>query len=52
MKSKSLTLKPPSPARNTNTMSQLSELYELRLISQEFGMAWTEKQECQFEVEK
>ena len=33
-------------------MSKLSKLYELRRLSQEFGMEWTEKQERQLEVEE
>lgn len=35
-----------------NTMSKLSKLYELRRLSQEFGMEWTEKQERQLETEE
>lgn len=35
-----------------NTMSKLSKLYELRRLSQEFGMEWTEKQERQLEAEE
>lgn len=35
-----------------NTMSTLSKLYELRRVSQEFGMEWTEKQERQLETEE
>ena len=34
------------------TMSKLSKLYELRRLSQEFGMEWTEKQENQLEAEE
>lgn len=34
------------------TMSKLSKLYELRRLSQEFGMEWTEKQERQLEAEE
>lgn len=33
-------------------MSKLSKLYELRRLSQEFGMEWTEKQERQLEAEE
>ena len=33
-------------------MSKLSKLYELRRLSQEFGMELTEKQERQFEARK
>ena len=33
-------------------MSKLSKLYELRRLSQEFGMEWTEKQERQLESEE
>ena len=33
-------------------MSKLSKLYELRSLSQEFGMEWTEKQERQLEAEE
>ncbi|MBD5184243.1 MAG: hypothetical protein HDS97_05035 [Bacteroidales bacterium] len=33
-------------------MSKLSKLYELRRLSQEFGMEWTEKQERQLETEE
>lgn len=33
-------------------MSKLSNLYELRRLSQEFGMEWTEKQERQLEAEE
>lgn len=33
-------------------MSKHSKLYELRRLSQEFGMEWTEKQERQLEVEE
>lgn len=35
-----------------DTMSKLSKLYELRRLSQEFGMEWTEKQELQLEAEE
>ena len=35
-----------------NNMSKLSKLYELRRLSQEFGIEWTEKQECQLETEE
>lgn len=35
-----------------NRMSKLSKLYELRRLSQEFGMEWTEKQEQQLEAEE
>lgn len=35
-----------------NTMSKLSKLYELRRLSQEFGMEWTEKQETQLASEE
>ena len=35
-----------------DTMSKLSKLYELRRLSQEFGMEWTEKQERQLEAEE
>ena len=35
-----------------NIMSKLSKLYELRRLSQEFGMEWTEKQERQLEAEE
>ena len=31
-------------------MSKLSKLYELRRLSQEFGMEWAEKQERQLEA--
>lgn len=33
-------------------MSKLSKLYELRRLSQEFGMEWTEKQETQLASEE
>ena len=33
-------------------MSKLSKLYELRRLSQEFGMEWTETQERQLEAEE
>lgn len=33
-------------------MSKLSKLYELRRLSQKFGMEWTEKQERQLEAEE
>lgn len=33
-------------------MSKLSKLYELRRLSQEFGMEWTEKQERQLEADE
>lgn len=33
-------------------MSKLSKLYELRRLSQEFGMEWTEKQERQLEAKE
>ncbi len=33
-------------------MSKLSKLYELRRLSEEFGMEWTEKQERQLEAEE
>lgn len=33
-------------------MSKLSKLYELRRLSQEFGMEWTENQERQLETEE
>jgi len=33
-------------------MSKLSKLYQLRRLSQEFGMEWTEKQERQLEAEE
>lgn len=33
-------------------MSKLSKLYELRRLSQEFGMEWTDKQERQLEAEE
>lgn len=38
--------------KNTKTMSKLSKLYELRRLSEEFGMEWTETQERQLETEE
>lgn len=41
-----------SHKKNTKTMSKLSKLYELRRLSEEFGMEWTETQERQLETEE